>query len=141
MKVRLPARTACLLALTGAAAGLARQDAGYHARIQAERDQRAARLRDGDFSPLKKLRVLPLASSARITVGSGAEADIRIEGAGIAPVHFIIEGMSATPVLKAGGGRMPPCNFSPLYSCPFPRKQNRLTTAVRAGEKWYRESK
>lgn len=33
----------------------------------------------------------------------------------------------------------PPCNFSPVFTCPFPRPQNRLPVAIRAGEKWYRE--
>lgn len=32
----------------------------------------------------------------------------------------------------------PPCNFSPVYTCPFPRSQNRLPVALRAGEKKYR---
>lgn len=32
----------------------------------------------------------------------------------------------------------PPCVFSSVYTCPFPRPQNRLPVAVRAGEKWYR---
>lgn len=33
----------------------------------------------------------------------------------------------------------PPCSFSPVYTCPFPRPQNRLPVAVEAGEKWYRQ--
>lgn len=32
----------------------------------------------------------------------------------------------------------PPCNYSAAFTCPFPRKQNRLPVAVRAGQKWYR---
>lgn len=32
----------------------------------------------------------------------------------------------------------PPCVFSPLYTCPFPRKENRLPIRVEAGAKWYR---
>lgn len=35
----------------------------------------------------------------------------------------------------------PPCVFSPLYSCPFPRKENRLNVAVRAGAQWYQVAK
>lgn len=33
----------------------------------------------------------------------------------------------------------PPCNYSPAFTCPFPRPQNRLPVAVRAGQKWYRK--
>jgi hypothetical protein len=33
----------------------------------------------------------------------------------------------------------PPCNYSPVFTCPFPRPQNRLQVAVRAGQKWYRK--
>lgn len=32
----------------------------------------------------------------------------------------------------------PPCVFSPLYSCPFPRKENRLPMRIEAGARWYR---
>ena len=32
----------------------------------------------------------------------------------------------------------PPCVYSPHYSCPFPRKDNRLSVPVEAGAKWYR---
>ncbi|MEX2015109.1 MAG: DUF1684 domain-containing protein, partial [Candidatus Hydrogenedentales bacterium] len=32
----------------------------------------------------------------------------------------------------------PPCVFSELYSCPFPRPNNRLPVRVEAGAKWYR---
>ena len=32
----------------------------------------------------------------------------------------------------------PPCNYSKVFSCPFPRPANRLAVAIRAGEKWYR---
>lgn len=32
----------------------------------------------------------------------------------------------------------PPCNFSPYFTCPFPRPKNRLEVPIRAGEKWYR---
>jgi len=31
----------------------------------------------------------------------------------------------------------PPCSFSPVFTCPFPRKENRLPVAIRAGEKTY----
>ena len=33
----------------------------------------------------------------------------------------------------------PPCVYSPVYTCAFPRPQNRLAGAVRAGAKWYRK--
>lgn len=32
----------------------------------------------------------------------------------------------------------PPCAFSAVFTCPFPRKENRLAVAIRAGEKTYR---
>lgn len=32
----------------------------------------------------------------------------------------------------------PPCAFSPVFTCPFPRKENRLAIAIAAGEKTYR---
>lgn len=35
----------------------------------------------------------------------------------------------------------PPCSFSAVYTCPFPRPQNRLPVAVEAGEKWYHAGK
>ena len=34
--------------------------------------------------------------------------------------------------------RNPPCAFSPVFTCPFPRTQNRLPVAIRAGERAYR---
>jgi uncharacterized protein (DUF1684 family) len=34
--------------------------------------------------------------------------------------------------------RNPPCAFSPVYTCPLPRAQNRLPVAIRAGEKAFR---
>jgi uncharacterized protein (DUF1684 family) len=30
----------------------------------------------------------------------------------------------------------PPCSYSPVFTCPFPRAQNRLPVAVEAGQKW-----
>lgn len=33
----------------------------------------------------------------------------------------------------------PSCNYSYVYTCPFPRRQNRLTVAIRAGEKYYKK--
>jgi uncharacterized protein (DUF1684 family) len=34
--------------------------------------------------------------------------------------------------------RNPPCAFSAVYTCPFPRAQNRLPVAIHAGEKAYK---
>ena len=31
----------------------------------------------------------------------------------------------------------PNCDYSPLYNCPFPPKENALTVAVNAGERMY----
>ena len=33
----------------------------------------------------------------------------------------------------------PPCVYSSIYTCAFPRPQNRLAGAIRAGAKWYRK--
>lgn len=78
----------------------------YQAKIHKEREARVHRLRAGDFSPLKKMRVHRLNDSGRVRVGSGAKADIRVEGEGIAPVHIVVEGTSPTPTLRATGGRV-----------------------------------
>ncbi len=32
----------------------------------------------------------------------------------------------------------PPCAFSAVFTCPFPRKENRVRVAIRAGERTYR---
>lgn len=33
----------------------------------------------------------------------------------------------------------PSCNYSYVYTCPFPRRKNRLTVAIEAGEKYYQK--
>ncbi len=33
----------------------------------------------------------------------------------------------------------PPCNYSPVFTCPLPRPQNRLPVAVEAGQKWFQK--
>jgi hypothetical protein len=76
----------------------------YEAAVLKDRERRVDRLRNGDFSPLKKVAIHRLNDSGRVTVGSGPEADIRIEGQGIEPVHVVVEGTSATPKLRALGG-------------------------------------
>lgn len=53
--------------------------------------------------------------------------------------YLYIEGRTAGPVtVDFNKAYSPPCSFSPVWTCPFPRPQNRLPVAVRAGEKWYR---
>ena len=53
--------------------------------------------------------------------------------------YLYIEGKTAGPVtVDFNKAYSPPCSFSPVWTCPFPRPQNRLLVAVRAGEKWYR---
>lgn len=55
--------------------------------------------------------------------------------------YLAVEGKTrGTVTVDFNRAMTPPCNFSPLYSCPFPRKQNRLPVAIRAGEKWYRDA-
>lgn len=100
---------ATLLLILAATLGVPAQQptpSAYEARILAERQQRVSQLRGGDFSPLKKLQVHRLTDSGRVTVGSSAEADIRIEAEGIAPIHVVVEGTSLTPTLRAAGGRV-----------------------------------
>ncbi|MCI0351070.1 MAG: DUF1684 domain-containing protein, partial [Acidobacteriales bacterium] len=46
--------------------------------------------------------------------------------------------LSGTVTVDFNLARNPPCNFSVVYTCPFPRAQNRLPVAIRAGEKTYR---
>jgi uncharacterized protein (DUF1684 family) len=53
--------------------------------------------------------------------------------------YLYIEGKTAGEVtVDFNKAYSPPCSFSPVWTCPFPRPQNRLSVAVRAGEKWYR---
>jgi hypothetical protein len=106
MAARHIAAAGILLVATGLGAAIQENRSDYEARILKEREQRVIRLRAGDFSPLKKIRVHRLSDSGRISVGSGPEADIRIESQGIAPVHFVLEGKSVTPTLRAIGGRV-----------------------------------
>jgi hypothetical protein len=52
--------------------------------------------------------------------------------------YVTIEGRTGSAVtIDFNRATTPPCDFSPLYSCPFPRPQNRLPIAIPAGEKWY----
>jgi uncharacterized protein (DUF1684 family) len=53
--------------------------------------------------------------------------------------YLYVEGKAAGPItVDFNKAYSPPCSFSPVWTCPFPRTQNRLPVAVRAGEKWYR---
>ncbi len=53
--------------------------------------------------------------------------------------YLDIEGkLSRAVTVDFNLGRNPPCAFSPVYTCPLPRAQNRLPVAIRAGEKAYR---
>jgi len=52
--------------------------------------------------------------------------------------YLDVEGKAAGPItVDFNQAYSPPCSFSPEWTCPFPRRQNRLPVAVRAGEKWY----
>jgi uncharacterized protein (DUF1684 family) len=54
--------------------------------------------------------------------------------------YLDVEGkISGKIVVDFNQAYSPPCSFSPVYTCPFPRPQNRLPVAVEAGEKWYRK--
>lgn len=53
--------------------------------------------------------------------------------------YLDIEGtLSGAVTVDFNLARNPPCAFSPVFTCPFPRAQNRLPVAIRAGEKAYR---
>jgi len=53
--------------------------------------------------------------------------------------YLDIEGkLSGAVTVDFNLARNPPCAFSPVFTCPFPRTQNRLPWAIRAGEKSYR---
>jgi uncharacterized protein (DUF1684 family) len=52
--------------------------------------------------------------------------------------YLYVEGKAAGPIsVDFNRAFSPPCSFSPVWTCPFPRPQNRLPVAIRAGEKWY----
>lgn len=78
----------------------------HRGQIQKVRDDRDERLRTRDFSPLKKMASHRIPEKAKITVGSSPDADVTITGSGIAPIHIVLEGASAHPVLHATGGRV-----------------------------------
>lgn len=53
--------------------------------------------------------------------------------------YLDIEGKtSGTIIVDFNLAYSPACNFSPIWTCPFPRSRNRLPVAIRAGEKKYR---
>jgi uncharacterized protein (DUF1684 family) len=53
--------------------------------------------------------------------------------------YLDIEGKTSGPItVDFNLAYSPACNFSPVWTCPFPRPQNRLPVAVRAGEKKYK---
>lgn len=52
--------------------------------------------------------------------------------------YLDIEGkLSGTVTVDFNLARNPPCAFSPVYTCPLPRAQNRLPVPIRAGEKTF----
>lgn len=52
--------------------------------------------------------------------------------------YLYVEGKAAGPIsVDFNRAFSPPCSFSPVWTCPFPRPQNRLSVSIRAGEKWY----
>lgn len=53
--------------------------------------------------------------------------------------YLDVEGKAAgTITVDFNRAYSPPCNYSPVFTCPFPRPQNRLSVPVRAGQKRYR---
>lgn len=75
----------------------------YVAEITQARQQKDANFHTSPFSRLALVHRQYLNDSPRVTIGSGPEADLRLEGQGIAPLHALIEGASLTPVLRAQG--------------------------------------
>ena len=78
-------------------------DGAYAAEITRLRQQKDANFRTSPFSRLALVHRQYLNDSSRVAIGSGPEADLRLEGQGIAPLHALIEGASLTPVLRAQG--------------------------------------
>lgn len=63
-------------------------------------------------------------TSGKETYSAGRYLDIEGKQSGIVEVDF-------------NKSRNPPCNFSAVFTCPFPRRENRWRTPIRAGEKKY----
>jgi uncharacterized protein (DUF1684 family) len=54
--------------------------------------------------------------------------------------YLYVEGkMAGTITVDFNRAFNPPCIYSPVYTCAFPRPQNRLPVAIRAGALWYRK--
>ena len=52
--------------------------------------------------------------------------------------YLIVDGQkSGEIVVDFNRAYNPPCAFSPIYTCPFPRRENHLDVAIRAGEQKY----
>lgn len=73
------------------------------AEVAKYRERRDARLR-GPLSPLALVHREYLKERDKVTLGSSAEADIRLEGEGVAPLHAVLEGTSKRPTLRASNG-------------------------------------
>ena len=55
--------------------------------------------------------------------------------------YLYVEGkMAGTITVDFNRTFNPPCIYSPVYTCAFPRPQNRLPIAIRAGAMWYRQA-
>lgn len=78
-----------------------KDEQAYVAEINRYRQEKDQRFRISPFSRLALIHRQYLKDQPRVTIGSGAEADLRLEGQGIAPLHAVIEGTSRTPVLRA----------------------------------------
>lgn len=78
----------------------------YIAEITRSREEREHLMRAGPFPKLARVHVELLKDRARLTIGSGLGADLRLPGEGIAPLHAVIEGTTNTPALKTLGAAL-----------------------------------
>ncbi len=76
----------------------------YVAEIEEYRRKRDHTFQTDPFSQLSLIHREKLEDRERVTIGSGPQADLRLEGEGIAPLHAVVEGSSETPLLKAAEG-------------------------------------
>lgn len=101
--VGLTAGALLLSVWLGHARPTAQAEKAYLAEITKFRQEREHVLRTGPFPKLARVHVELLRDRARLTIGSGSGADLRLPGEGIAPLHAVIEGTTNTPALKALG--------------------------------------
>lgn len=107
MTAAVGARIGCVVVITAASLAAASQRPpatgdDYVAEITRERRVSDRQLR-GPFSPLAKIQSHQLQPGRPLVIGRAPEAEARLDGLEIAPIHAVIEGDSNTPTLRAIG--------------------------------------